>query len=58
MYICVCVCQSTVLCVACVSLSMIVISNQSSSKSHVICVKPSVNLIPRCIKHTERCRGY
>ena len=35
----------------CVSLLMCMISNQSASKSHVICVKITVNLTPCCIKH-------
>ena len=30
-----------------------VISNQSISKNHGICVKRSVNLIPCCIKHSK-----
>ena len=39
-YICVSVCLS--LCVSYVCLSVFVISNQSSSKNHVTCVKLSV----------------
>ena len=35
-------------------VSVCVMSNQSTSKSHVICVKLSVNFRPCCINHTAR----
>ena len=35
------------LCILC--MFVCVISNQSTSENQVICVKPSVNLIPHCI---------
>ena len=38
-----------------VCLSVCVISNQSTSKNHVIRVKASVNLIICCIKQTAKC---
>ena len=33
------------------------VSNQSTSKNHVICDKPSVNLMLCCIKHTHIQQG-
>ena len=44
---------SVFLCVSCVCLC--VMSNQSTSKSHVIRVKTSVNLISYCIKFESPC---
>ena len=36
-----------------------ILSSQGASKSHVICVKPTVvNLMPCCIKHISRCFWY
>ena len=49
-----CVCQSIGLCLSCVFLFVCVISNQSTSKKNVIHIKPSVNLMPYCIKHTRQ----
>ena len=47
-----CVSLLVPVCLACLLVS--VISNQSTSKNHAICVKPSVNSMPCCIKHTAR----
>ena len=48
-YICICVCIDQSLCVLCKSL--FVLSNLSTDKTHVICVKPSVSMMPCCISH-------
>ena len=45
------VCQSIGSRVSCACLSLCVIPNESTSKNHVICVIPSVNLMHCCIKH-------
>ena len=45
--------QSIGLCLWCVCV--FVISDQSTSKTHVICVKLLVNLTPCCINHTVMC---
>ena len=55
-YLYVCVCLLVLVCPVCVCLC--VISNQSTSKNHVIRFKPLVNLMPFCIKHTARCCWY
>ena len=49
------VCVSLLFPVYCVCLCICVISNQSTSRNHVICVKPSVNLMPCSIKHKASC---
>ena len=50
-------CQSIGLSVSFVCLSLCLISNQSTSKNRVICVIPSVNLIPCCIKTQHSSAG-
>ena len=51
-YICMCVTLMILMCAICVSLCICVfvfvrvISNQSTSKSYVVCAKPSVKLKP------------
>ena len=48
-YIYVCINPLLLVCPVCLSVCMI--SNQSTSKNHVTCFKPSVNLNPYCRKH-------
>ena len=40
-------------CVSCICLSLLVVSNQSNCKKHVIGDKPVVNSMPCCIKHSK-----
>ena len=40
------------------SVFVCVMPSQSASKSHVICVKPTVNVTPCCIKYIARCFWY
>ena len=47
-------CVNLLVLVFSVFLSGYVISNQSTSKTLVIHVKPSLNLMPCCIKHTAQ----
>ena len=55
MYLYVCVCKYIGSCVSCVCLSVCVVSNKSTRKSHIIHVKPLVNLMSCCVKHAATC---